>query len=230
MARGGMCKSPFAGNPSMNQLDDEFMAALFKGELSVDQTLALRIIKMSVRDYLYFGLGKNGITPEKFIEAYLYLFKVRSQDPMTWGICSVKERFRGEDGATVKRRRDLKQNEIQAKCFDTHYSLSALGDMIPMTSFLAKLKKKRETVVNANLKQITAYMRSYRTEEWKRLPTTKRRGKYSFPGVDPIPVLIAPEDCKALAQLYLFGRRLKVAKAAVNPVPRKALSYKCLLF
>src|SRR5271157_1607131 len=181
MSRGGMCKNPFAGNNSLNNLDDDFMAALFKGELTVDQTIALRIIKMSVRDYLFFGLGRNGVTPEKFLEAYYYLYAVRGTDPRTWGDCSFSDRHREVDGKIVHRKGTLQPKEVQARCFDTHYDLSGLEAKLSMRSFLKKVQQKREAILNANKKQVLAYMDKYRAQEWRRLPKGRRKGKQAFP-------------------------------------------------
>jgi hypothetical protein len=227
----GMAVNPFGGHPSMNNLDDDFMESLFKGEITVDQTIALRIIKMSVRDYLYFGLGKNGITPEKFLEAYNYLFKVRAQDPRTWGDCSIQERYRNVDGVLETHKNTLQTKEVQFKCFDTHYNTSQLAEKIPISNFLARLKKKREVILNVNLKQVLSYMLEYRSQEWRTLPKRSRKGKRSFPRVGVVPILVSPDDCKELARLYLFGRTAPTEKDKTHPkLPSTLLKYKKLLF
>ncbi len=228
----GMCSNPFGGNNSLNNLDDYFMAALFKGELSVDQAIALRIIKMSVRDYLFFGLGKNGITPERFIEAYQYLFKVNSQDPRTWGNYNTKERYKDKDGKFIYRKTNLSYKEVQGKCFDIHYEIVGLDIKLPLDNFRALLKKKRELILNENLKQVIKYMGQYRNEEWCRLPPTRRKGKYTFPRHNVISTLVSPEDCKDLAHLYLYGSSIKNKKVGgYEKIPKAStLKYKCLLF
>jgi hypothetical protein len=231
MSKGGMCKNPFGHHNSLNGLDDDFMAALFKGELTVDQTIALRVIKMSVRDYLFFGLGKNGITPERFMEAYQYLFKVRSSDPRTWGSCGIRERYRELDGTLTCRKGTLSPKEIQGKCFDTHFDISGLGQRIPLDNFCARLKKKREIIVNENIKQVLAYMGKYRAQEWNRLAPTKRKGKHSFPREGVVNTLVNPDDLQALGHLYLYGRSSKNKKEKVDKrVSAPTLKYKCLLF
>lgn len=230
MARGGMSKNPFGGNSSMSNLDDEFMASLFKGELTVDQTIALRVIKMSVRDYLFFGLGKNGITPEKFLEAYTYLFYTRGQDPRTWGDCSIRERYRNVDGIIESRTGTVLPKEVQAKCFDTHYDISCLSQKMGIERFLKLLKIKREEIVNANLKQIIAYMRVYRAQEWARQPHDRRKGKHAFPRVNVVCTLVSPEVPKDLAHLYLYGRTIKVKERPVIQSHLIVLKYKTLLF
>lgn len=201
MPRGGMSKNPFAGNSSMNNLDDEFMASLFKGELTVDQALALRIIKMSVRDYLYFGLGKNGITPEKFLEAFEYLFQHKSQ---------------------------FVAIEVRSKCFDVHYSLSGISTKFSISAFLDRLRAKRRSVLKANEKQVLTYMAKYRQQEWRTLSTGERKGKHAFAGEGALRTLEYPESSKALAMLYLFGR---VVPPPTFTVPQsRSLKYKNLLF
>ena len=209
----GMSKNPFGGQKSLNNLDDDFMASLFKGELNVEQAIALRIIKMSVRDYLFFGLGRNGVTPEKFLEAYYYLYRVRGIDQWSWGDLRTSQRYRGSvDGKLISRTRSLSPKEVSWRCFDTHYNLCALPEAMPMNKFLDKIKEKREGILKANEKQVLTYMDKYRIQEWRRL--TRRKGKHAFPRVSPIPLLIAPDDVKAFAQLYLFGRAPKPVKVA----------------
>lgn len=223
----GMSRNPFGGQKSLNNLDDDFMASLFKGELNVEQAIALRIIKMSVRDYLYFGLGRNGVTPEKFLEAYYYLYRVRGNDFYSWGDLRTTQRYRGVDGKLVSTTRSLSPKEVSWRSFDTHYNLCALADAMPMKKFLEQIKAKREAILQANEKQVLAYMDKYRAQEWKRL--NRRKGKHAFPRVNPIPLLVAPDDVKAFAQLYLFGRAPR--KEVVDKMlTRGNRTYKSFLF
>lgn len=211
----GMSKNQFGGQKSLNNLDDDFMASLFKGELNVDQTIALRIIKMSVRDYLFFGLGRNGVTPEKFLEAYYYLYRVRSTDSWSWGDTRTTTRYRGDvDGKILSNTRSLSPKEIQWRCFDTHYNLCNLTDFMSMESFLAQVQTKRREILKANEKQVFVYMDTYRANEWRRLG--RKKGKHTFSRDGAIPLLIAPEDVKAFAQLYLFGRDAKPVAAGAT--------------
>lgn len=223
----GMSKNPYGGQKSLNNLDDDFMASLFKGELNVEQAIALRIIKMSVRDYLYFGLGRNGVTPEKFLEAYYYLYRVRGNDFYSWGDLRTTQRYRGMDGKLVSTTRSLSPKEVSWRCFDTHYNLCALTDAMPMKKFLEQIKAKREAILQANEKQVLTYMDKYRTQEWKRL--TRRKGKHAFPRVSPIPLLVAPDDVQAFARLYLFGRAPKPASVGKASSGRRP-TYKITLF
>jgi hypothetical protein len=226
-----MTANAFAGNTSMNTLDDMFMEALFKGELTVDQTVALRIIKMSVKDYLYFGLGKNGITPERFLDAYEYLFRCRSNDPRTWGNLCSPERYRDVDGTLTVSKGTIQPKEVAWKCFDTHYDTSGLGKNISISNFTARLKKKREMIVNVNIKQVLAYIQVYRREEWTRLPRTQKKGKYAFPRKRVVPTLISPTDSKRLAMLYLYGRNVPTKERPNNKeILSTLLNYKKLLF
>lgn len=201
MPKGGMSKNPFAGNNSLSNLDDEFMASLFKGELSVDGALSLRIIKMSVRDYLFFGLGKNGVTPEKFLEAYHYFYKVKAE---------------------------FVPAQIRAKCFETHYDLSGLSQKLPIDSFLKRIQTKRKQILKANEKQVLTYMGKYRAQEWRTLD--RRKGKHALPRVNVIPLLVAPDDVKSFAGLYLFGRSPEVPKVEKARRLGNGLIYKNLLF
>jgi len=210
MNKGGMSDNAFAGDPSLTMFDEDVMMALHRHEISVDKALALRIVKMSVKDYLYFGLGRNGTTPEKFLEAYQYLFKMRIDSGMP--------------------------ELIKAKCFETHYQDS--GIKTSMEIFLNKLKEKRTAIVTANEKQIHSYMDEYRNQEWRSLHRRERKGKYDLPRVGVVSLLVAPEDLKAFGSLYLFGRCVPgMAKRHLAErlskrlrVSSKALIYKKLLF
>jgi hypothetical protein len=206
MSKGGMSQNPFGGEPSLATYDEDVMMSLHRHEISIDQALALRIIKMSVRDYLYFGLGKNGITPEKFIEAYRYLYRERKDDP------------------------GMPAN-VKAKCFETHYEDSGLRPAMTIDTFLNKLKEKKTAIVNANEKQIHSYMDEYRSQEWRSLPRGWRCGKQVIPRRRVVSLLVAPEDIKAFAGLYLYARRKAgVAQRDLAKRVSKALIYKKLLF
>src|SRR5665213_27142 len=229
--KGGMAPNAFAGNSSMNTLDDVFMEALFKGELTVNQTVALRIIKMSARDYLYFGLGRNGITPEKFLDAYAYLFQCRSDDPRTWVDSYIPTRYRDMDGKLRVSKGTIQPKEIASKCFDTHYNTSGLGEIISISNFIARLKKKRERIVSVNIKQVLAYIKLYCDEEWARLPRAERKGKHAFPRVGVVPTLVSPTDSKILAMLYLYGRDIPTKERLnTKEILPTLLKYKKLLF
>ena len=202
--RGGMGSNPFGGYPSMNELDEDIMSALQRGDISIERALALRIIRLSTKDYLYFGLGSNHITPENFLGAYTYLFgNMQSSDPI-----------------------------IQAKCFSTHYAWTSLSDTKPIFVFLRELKEQRKEVVNDNIQQILRYLSLYRAQEWRR--TSGHKGKHSFRRVNVVRTLVSPESGKDLAKLYLFGRDKSLPdqqrQIAHKEVVTNALIYKSLLF
>jgi len=209
MSKGGMCKRPFGGNPSLNGLDDDIMIALSKGEITADRALSLRIIKMSVRDYLFFGLGKNGITPERFLEAYAYLYL---SDPNKPGMSEV----------------------TKAKCFETHFMEASLGGRLSLDTFRRKLQQRREGILVKNQKQVFAYMDKYRAQEWRRLPKNRvaRKGKHALPREHVIRTLVDPRDVKAFAGLYLYGRVVETQQPAINKKIHctGTLIYKALLF
>lgn len=204
------------GSCDLNRFEDEFMTSLHKQAVTIDQAISLRIIKISVYDYLFFGLGNNGITPERFLEAYLYLFKVRGQDANTWDVHHIS-----------KSNKVVSPNEIKAKCFDTHYDIAGISKKMEIETFLDKLKARRQKIIHGNLKQITTHLSQYRAQEWKRLPKRRRKGKYSFPRVNVVSTLISPVDGSSLAKLYLFGRTPKTHQIRIDI---NALKYKRLLF
>jgi hypothetical protein len=96
-----------------------------------------------------------------------------------------------------------------------------------MKKFLDQIKAKREAILQANEKQVLTYMDKYRAQEWKRL--NRRKGKHAFPRVNPIPLLVAPDDVKAFAQLYLFGRAPK-KEVVGKMLTRGKRTYKSFLF
>lgn len=207
-----MAKYPFGKNlkpgESLSGFKDDVMAALARKEMTPDAALSLQVIGMSVHDYKYFGLGKNGTTPEKFLEAYMFLFLFNSTLPSL--------------SITTKR-----------KCFDIHYIESGLSSRYTIDEFRAGLKVCRERIINDNLKQVLSYMDQYRNEEWIRLPKPSRKGKYSFPRENVVQLLVAPETPKALARLYLFGRSIAATKPKYSILiepKQEALTYTNLLF
>lgn len=201
MPKGGMCHNPYGGNSSLNHLDDEFMEAIFQGRLSPYQALSLRIIKMSVRDYLYFGLGANHITPERFLEAYQYLFQMRSTQ--------------------------VQRKEVKEKCFDVHYDISGLSDLMPIEKFLKLLLTKRTKVLTENHQQIKNYLKELRSQEWNRLKIVTSNKGSRFSDVERMKLLAEPLEPRRLAKLLLYTRVFpKKPKAEV----KSKLQYKSLLF
>jgi len=120
----------------------------------------------------------------------------------------------------------MSDEEVQTKCFDTHFETSGLGALKSRSGFLAGLKKEREGILNDSSKQVFAYMASYRAQEWRKLH--RRKGKQTFSWNGALSTLVSPKSCKALAMLYLFGRDEKqIHRPKVARRPRsKGIVYK----
>lgn len=210
--------------PTINSLDDDLMADMFKGKLTFDQTIAMRIIRMSVKEYLYFAVGSNGITPEGFLDAYEYLFKVRSNQPTTWGDTSVPKLCRDVYGQIQTIICKIPPEEIKAKCFDTHFDNSGLYNYISMETFLTKLKKKRIEILGDNNKRVSNFIKEFKRKEWNSLPKESRQGKLAFNGKAYLQILSAPKGPKELARLLLFARnKTSESISTINIIYKKTI-------
>lgn len=166
------------GDNKLNSLDNDIMFSICKGVMSPLQALKLRVIKISIRDYLYFSLGDNGIKPEDFLDAYQYLFKVRAND--------------------------LHTNDENSRCFDTHFKNCVLSDYIEMNDFLVKLKDKRNSLISSSPAIIKKHISSYRNREWKTEKCTGKKELYSIPSSEIPSLLISPDNEERVAQLFLY--------------------------
>ena len=168
----------------LTSLDNDIMFSINKG-ITPLSALKLRIIKISIRDYLYFGLGDNGITPESFLDAYQYLFIKRSENEF---IPSLRD-----------------------KCFDIHFTSSSISDNIDLTSFTNKLRTKRGQLVSSNIINIKKNIRKNRDREWK---TSKGKGKkkaYNINHNQMIGLLCNPCDECSFAKLMLYEKPVTIS-------------------
>lgn len=179
----------YGDNPSLIKLDDVLMDAISTGKLSPYQALALRIIKASVKEYLFFGLGPNHITPEFFLDAYDYLFKVRSNDSRSW-----EREFRG------------KEQEAKERCFDVQYNISGLDEYCPMDKFLTSLQARRTSIVSTYYATIVTYLAKVKEQEWKQLNKLEElKITYNISPEDTLRILKTPDNPQLLAQVLLYG-------------------------
>lgn len=233
MPKGGQGRNPFAGNDSMNSFDEYVMGLVGAGKLSFGQALALRIIKMSVKEYLYFGLGKNGITPEGFLDAYEYLFigsrqtktDVRGLATKHQDLHAQRKRLGNLDDKLSNDTDPIRSKTVEPRTFLTHFDLSGLSEKISADTFCSALKKKRRQILGSNRKQVLAYLTQYRDQEWKTLGGCKR-GKFRYPRTAIIQALTAPKSPKQVAKLLLFGRKVqKLSKNVSQPARQVGPTY-----
>lgn len=175
-----MAKTKFCGNPGLGPIDDEIMSCISNNQISPYQALSLRIIKMSVKDYLYFGLGANGITAEAFLAAYQYITYI----PLY----------------------KLVPKEIQEKYFSTHFYVSNLDQWIDKNLFISMIKQKRKYLVTKNFETIMENINLMREEEWDLLDTDSIPIDVRPPAKEVKQILTFPNDPVILAKVLCYQR------------------------
>ena len=163
MSKGGMCANPFCGRTRLDKID------LLEWQVpnqAPEKIIYAEIIKDAVNAYLHFGIGANGITADQFWESWNYLFVVRADVESTWQPSRIM-RTVSEDECGKRRERvqRLDDSVLKGMCFDEHYALSGLADLMDMGRFLNRLKKLRREIVTGNWPQIYAYLEELRQRE-----------------------------------------------------------------
>lgn len=237
MSRGGMCKLPFGGcnhkeavpgkdcpvcGRTKNERLDKFDFATGQGFLdcmnspgdSPEKRIALQLISSTAHEYLFFGLGQNCIRIDRFFEASDFFFRVRSNDPDTWGkcrtirTCAVSEET-GKREVTVQ---VLDDSTIKSMCFDRWYSLAGLDNQMPLDHFCKWLKIKRRKTLEDNQAQVREYI------EWLGEPNLRAAGIWqeSFEFMKDwrhvLEILVEPSEPSYLAALINFHEQKKPRK------------------
>lgn len=211
----GCCKNPFGGRDSLNRLD--LMVDLKNS--SPSQIMALRVILASVRSYLFYALGANGMDADEFYISVQYLFYVRSDKPETWGSREVTRTYVGNDGKVCSRTFLLTDKEMQSMCFDYHYDVAGLKNCWPMSKFLKELQEERKNILAANTKQVERYIADERQKEWKEL------GDRQIPPLkifswNTMQTLLKPSSGFELAELLYYSREMRAPYKGVYHIPR----------
>jgi hypothetical protein len=131
--------------------------------------LAIRIISDAASNYLYWGFGRNGTTIEKFWEANEYFFRVRSNDPESWKDARYMRKM-VIDPVTGKKRfvnEELSDETLKLGCFDRHYELSGLDNLMTLDKFTRWLAIRREELVRENEDQINEYVELLKGVSWE---------------------------------------------------------------
>lgn len=244
MAKGGMCKNPFGGcsdpthpdveagkrcpvcnkkkNVRLDRLDLE-QGTIVKGERA--SLIYTRLIANEMHNYLFFCLGNNGCTPDKFMEAYSYLFRVRSNKPETWGSRLMKTQ-KIENGRTKNVMVQLTDAEMRMGCFDVQYELSNMPNSMHIDRFLLWLQEERVAILRENEAQVRAYLEELRSKELKTVAPGRQLPLWVFGTDDPLKIMVAPSTFESLAQtLYVaeeLKRPLEPKRPGLRPHKRKS--------
>lgn len=208
-AKGGMCANPFGGRGRLDKLD---ISALAGGADHGLEVLARTVITGAVTEYLFFGLGRNGMVAQEFIHAYDYLFAVRADQPETWShareLVVQDDRKGGNQRRRAQKVLTLSDDELRGLTFCHWYELAGLHRAMPIAKFRRLLMAERRSIVTDNLGQIEMYLRSLRD-----LAAT--RGEYSTcaPG-DLVDTLTLPDDLGALSGLVYAAK----SKPQADPI------------
>lgn len=225
MSKGGMCKNPFGGcdhkeavpgkrcpvcgkkkNVRLDRLDLE-QGTTVKGER--EGLVYLQVVTNEMHNYLYFCLGKNGVTPDKFLEAYNYLFVVRSNKPDTWGERQLKTQRADAKGRQRNVVVSLTDEEMKMGCFDVHYDLSGLAEVMHIDRFLLWLQEERAAILRENAPQFLGYLNELRQQELDTVPKGLQLPLWVFGTDDPLKVMVCPETFTQLASMLYIPEDIK---------------------
>ena len=211
MSRGGSTKNPFGGRQSLATLD-----LLSNISLGVDTTpeklIYLSVIQDAVQQYLFFGLGKNGTTPDLFFESFNYLFKVRSTNQLTWYPNKYRLQTIVNGNFEYTKVTRLSDRELRNCCFDMQYQHSGLSKYMSIEKFLARLKTERLHILTNNYDQVEEVVNSIRAVDIKELDVGTQLS-LSVLSLDIISILTYPESPQQLARLlYVPGRAKELSK------------------
>ena len=211
--RGGMCRSPFGlrlveGIPVSNRRLDkvDVIAAILQGNTPAEYGVFAEILIKSIHNYFYWGLGRNGCTDVKWLDAYEYLFKIRSDDQSTWGDrvqCYTEEVGEGDQVRRIKHEDILDDEDMRLRCFDVHYKLLNLDQKFPLSTFLRMLEQRRQAILKDNREQIENYLEMQRAREFAGMPAGSQM-RFSFKFHDFIKTLSKPDSIRQVEELVMF--------------------------
>ena len=223
MAKGGMCVLPFGRDVGrLDRLDDELFFDVQPGNGWE------ALVRMSVVDavhlYLFGLLGRNGVTPQDFLDAYRYLFVV-DEDPETWPdetgrrlTVIDKAHVNGMPGKVLSERHvRLTDSEIESMTFPAHFRMAGFSRFMAIARFRRMLMVKRRRIVQDNRPQILSCLRELKT-------AAAGRGEYlksdtRSADVDLMLVEPTPEGLAAM----IYPKRVAVAPVVrrVFEMPRR---------
>jgi hypothetical protein len=125
-----------------------------------ERTLWVYLIKDAVKDYLFFGLSRNGPNRDEFWSACEFLFNIRASKRETWQDAKIMRDdpyFDEELGKCVTRELELSDEELKAMCLDSIWDHLSFG--MPLDVFIDDLKAVRKSVLQENWRQVAARLK-----------------------------------------------------------------------
>lgn len=201
----GMCSNPFGGNDRLDRIDFLDYAS---GTDNPFKLLYLKVISDAASDYLYFGLGRNGTVPDDFWYATEYFFTCRSYKRETWDHAKfMRNAYVDEDtGKRVSTTIMLRDEDLMAACFDRHYEIAELHNLMPIDVFLEWLRTRREEILEENKQQVNAYMDLLQRTSVNRVADGEQ---IPFKLLDRMQVLARPESPEQVAELVFYAPRYR---------------------
>lgn len=209
-----MCRNPFGG---YGRLDKVEVTRLAGGSCEPMALVMRATILEAVGQYLFFGLGRNGTTPDEFVWAHEYLFAIRADQPETWRPArEMKLAYLGPETGRVRRTLQLNDDELRSMTLCRQYELAGLDRAMDIGRFRRLLSERRRDIVTANRSQINRYLGALRE-------SARSRSEFATtaPG-DLVETLVSPSDLGALAGL-LYPQRPQARPEHRSPfsIPRR---------
>lgn len=218
MSRGGMSRNPFGGRRSLARLD--LLDSLTLNNSCGEKLLYLSIIQDAAQHYLFFGLGKNGTTPEGFVEACNYFFKVRATDTKTWHPNRYRVQNLKKNGKKKTKIVTLTENQLKLCCFDIHFVNSGLEKYISIERFIRWLKCERQKILSDNLDQVQAFIDKTMEKEARGVKIGSQL-PLKVTTTNIVEILTCPESTEQVAKLLLLSKHLKPPRSLRNKRYRK---------
>lgn len=218
MPKGGMGANPVGtGNERIDRID---FSAFCSGSDSPLKMLFLNVIADAANNYLYYGLAKNGTTPEEFWYATEYFMTVRSYKPATWRHARFMKKtiIDPETGKRQSIKYQLSDNELKLACFDRHLEIAEL-DKHGFTDekFSSWIKVRRDQIVEENLAQVEAYIDLVQRTSLHKI-SGGRQLSFQVNDVNLKKALVHPSSPEEVANLIYY----KGVSITRKPVTRRA--------
>lgn len=219
-----MCARPFGGAERLDRIDFLDFAS---GTDNPFKLLYLKVISDAASDYLFFGLGKNGTVPDDFWYATEYFFTCRSHLEETWKHAKfMRQAYVNEEtGKRVSSTIMLTDEELKQTCFDRHYEIAELHQLMPMERFLEWLKVRREEILEENKQQVNDYIDLLQRTAFNRVKSGEQ-SNFKLDAADRMQVLTSPESPEQVAELVFYTPRYRTSSYVRRPSqrPKRELS------
>jgi hypothetical protein len=217
LTHDGSDKNPFGGESRVDRINlMEFM----QPNAPPEKVLYLRIIQDAVSNYLYAFLGKNGTSAEEFFAAWQYFFKVKSTNRTSWDHNRTIKKLYTNLGQHIIESHYLTDSELQMMCFDKHYDFSGLAELMFIDNFRARLKEKRQRILNDNWMQVIGYVNTLYQNELSQIANGQQIPLQVW-DEDLLTILTDPKNPLHLASTIYVPNKLKRIR---KPRNRKIVS------